>query len=146
MGKENSEIRGSRTEEQGCSNCQRTGAIAGWKKFLCRGSAGCGWKTASGSRGCVEVQIHLPDLSRRHARRISRFGRFCPLVADREISGEQANPTDSADCERKRRRARGKRAGRWQRCQQDQRGAYESAGALELNRRSKRKTFVILSE
>ena len=33
-----------------------------------------GWKTAPGNRGCFEVQIQTPDLSRRHTRRISCFG------------------------------------------------------------------------
>ena len=34
-------------------------------------------KTAPSYRRCVEVEIQSPDLSRRHTKRISRFGRLC---------------------------------------------------------------------
>ena len=78
------------------------------QKFLHRRSTGCGWKTASRSRGCVEVQIQRANLSRRHARRISRFGRLCAFNADSKVSGEQIDSTDCADCRRKRRRTSGR--------------------------------------
>src|SRR5437016_10249184 len=118
MGKENGEICGRRTEEQSCSNCQRTGAIACWKQFLRGGSPRCGWKTPPGSRGCFEVQIQRPHFSRRRARRISRFGRSCAFYADIKISGKQGDPTSRTNRQRKRRRTPGKRARRWERRQQ----------------------------
>ncbi len=97
------------------------------QKFLRRGSTGCGWKTASRSRGSVEVKIQRRNFSRRHARRISRFGCLCPQATDCEISGEQIDSTDRANRWRQRRRTSGERAGRRERRQQDQRGACESA-------------------
>ena len=57
---------------------------------------------------------------------------YVPQATDCEISGEQIDPTDRADCRRKRRRTSGERARRRERRQQDQRGACESAGASEL--------------
>ena len=60
---------------------------------------------------------------------------YVPKRTDCEISGEQIDPTDRADCRRKRRRTSGERARRRERRQQDQRGACESAGASELNRK-----------
>ena len=57
---------------------------------------------------------------------------YVPSTNFFEISGEQIDPTSRAHCRRKRRRTSGKRAGRWERRQQDQRGAFESTGASEL--------------
>src|SRR5262245_17381999 len=132
MGKENGEICRGRAEKQGRSNCRRTGEIECWKKFLCRGSTRCGWKTPPGSRGRVEVQIQRSDFSRRHARRVSRFGCLCAGSADRKIPGEQIDPTDRTDCRWKRRRTSGERARSWERRQQDQRDASEGARTAQL--------------
>src|SRR5207248_11688145 len=119
MGKENSEICGGRTEEQGCANRQRSRGIACWTKFLRGGRVGRGWKTAPGNRGSVKVQIQRSDCSCRHARRISRCGRLCPCSADGEVSGEQIDSTDRAHCRRKRRRTAGERARRRERSGQN---------------------------
>src|SRR5919198_1104181 len=135
MGKENGEICGGRTEKHGCSNRQRTVAIAYWKQFLRRGSTRCRWKTAPGNRGCAEVQVQRPDFSCRHARRISRFGRLCPSSADRQISGEQTYSADRANRRRKRRRPARKRARRRQARGQDRRSAGESERASRLNKK-----------
>ena len=59
---------------------------------------------------------------------------YVPQATDCEVSGEQIDSTDRANRRRKRRRTSGERAGRWERCQQDQRGACESARASELRR------------
>ena len=114
------------------------------EKFLHRRSTGCGWKTASRSRGSAKDKDQRPNSSHRDARRISRFGRMMPLQRDSEVSGEQIDSTDCAHCRRKRRRTSGERAGRRERRQQDQRGASESARDSKL-RREPIRTVVILS-
>ena len=93
--------------------CSQTG-----ENFCVSGSTGSGWKTPPGSGGCVEVQIQRSNLSCRDARWISSFGRLCPCNADCELSGEQIDPTDRANCRRKRRRPSGERARRRERRQQ----------------------------
>src|SRR5207248_9082213 len=112
MGKENSEICGGRTEEQGCANRQRSRGIACWTKFLRGGRVGRGWKTAPGNRGSVKVQIQRSDFPCRHSRWVRCVGRSYPFSADAEVSGESIDPTDRAHCRRQGRRTAGERARR----------------------------------
>src|SRR6266496_1857916 len=79
--------------------------------------------------------MQWPNFSRGCKRRKRCTDRCCSEGTHREISGEQTHPADRANRGRKRRRASGKRARRWQRPEQGRGSAGKSATTSELRYR-----------
>ena len=121
-------------QKPGCPDRESVGGVAWRRNFLRRRSGECRCEVAAGCRGRTEAKIRRPNFSCGRRRRKRCTDRCCSERTHREISGEQTDPADRANRERKRRRASGKRARRRQGPEQGRGSAGKSERTSELRR------------